>query len=952
MSGKNYKGRNLRGLSFKGVNLVEADFSGACIEGTDFTDANLRNAIFFDVRAGVRKRWQNAAYFLTALLGSGLGFASTRFSAQIVGLKDIPIGSSNVTDLCESAQLVSTPSMSTLSGIFSVSLVVFFLIRSKHKGIFNSFLLASGIATLCVVAGVFSVIGSEPTVGELAVEAIINIMAAIFASIISVLLFITSILIAGRRADLPAIPFSVIGVISIVSFARGSIRASLCGDNELPGTILAIGIGILITYLCCDLSRACLQEIVNESEIDGEEIGLNKHSYIRNSSITLASQFGTCFLGANLTCSNFSKAKIKNTNFRNAELAYSRWDGAKNIDYADFENTVLNIKKTRDLLRTRDGRGKKYSGIDLHETDLTGINFEYAQLKGTNLEKAHLSKTNLKYANLKLARLPGAVLDGACLTNAIIEGWAYNRSTSFMEVDCDRVYLREDPDPNSPYGREPAPAVDTFEKGDFTKLFELAKNTFSLILRKGVDPFSLDAALRAISISHDGVRLRGIEDKHDGFIVITLDVQENTDKAGLQKEFHQIYQKSLRELEDKIGESIDNSHQKIIAKYDEEIRSKDFAIRELTGMLKSSSQGNITLLFSGENISDLSEGFTIWATISVKGHGEIKVPGSLPASSELSGVYKEWQNLFRAIYAAGNRINFINEESQEPFLSNLSKNKLRSLGEQTQQLFNQWLQSNSFREIDQTLREEFLPQDEVNISIVTENLMLRSLPWESWNYHTKYRRSGFALACSGKFHQKKIEANRSKMRILIVLGNSQGIDVKKDEEIFKEMLKGKAELKFLSEPKRSDLNEALWDDKGFDILAFSGHGPSHENGSILINQDDELNTQEIIHALSIAVERGLQLAIFNSCNGLGLSQTLSSVNIPYFVLMKESISDKVAQEFLKKFLGELVKNQSIHLSMRTAKQFLQGQVEDEFLYASWLPTLFSNSKSAHFQWRS
>ncbi|NJL10173.1 MAG: hypothetical protein HC908_08410 [Calothrix sp. SM1_7_51] len=51
-----------------------------------------------------------------------------------------------------------------------------------------------------------------------------------------------------------------------------------------------------------------------------------------------------------------------------------------------------------------------------------------------------------------------------------------------------------------------------------------------------------------------------------------------------------------------------------------------------------------------------------------------------------------------------------------------------------------------------------------------------------------------------------------------------------------------------------------------------------------------------------AIQKGLKLAIFNSCEGLGLARQLASLHIPQVIVMREPVPDKVAQEFLKYFL--------------------------------------------------
>nr|WP_017295798.1 hypothetical protein [Geminocystis herdmanii] len=41
-------------------------------------------------------------------------------------------------------------------------------------------------------------------------------------------------------------------------------------------------------------------------------------------------------------------------------------------------------------------------------------------------------------------------------------------------------------------------------------------------------------------------------------------------------------------------------------------------------------------------------------------------------------------------------------------------------------------------------------------------------------------------------------------------------------------------------------------------------------------------------ALNQAIKQGLNLAIFNSCDGIGLAQELSKLNIPQVIVMREN----------------------------------------------------------------
>ncbi len=73
-------------------------------------------------------------------------------------------------------------------------------------------------------------------------------------------------------------------------------------------------------------------------------------------------------------------------------------------------------------------------------------------------------------------------------------------------------------------------------------------------------------------------------------------------------------------------------------------------------------------------------------------------------------------------------------------------------------------------------------------------------------------------------------------------------------------------------------------------------------GKIEINQNsppDALTIADLKYGLKKAIRHGLQLAIFNSCDGLGLAYQLEDLHIPYIIVMREPVEDKVAREFLK-----------------------------------------------------
>jgi energy-coupling factor transporter ATP-binding protein EcfA2 len=186
------------------------------------------------------------------------------------------------------------------------------------------------------------------------------------------------------------------------------------------------------------------------------------------------------------------------------------------------------------------------------------------------------------------------------------------------------------------------------------------------------------------------------------------------------------------------------------------------------------------------------------------------------------------------------------------------------------------------------------------------------------------------------------------VRILAILGNSSGINLHKDRQLLENL--PDAATTFLVEPQRQDINDQLWN-QPWDILFFAGHGKTDGNtGRIYINQTDSLTIAELRYGLRNAVVNGLQLAIFNSCDGLGLARELEQLHIGQMIVMREPVPDQVAQSFLTYFLAEFAGGKSFYLAEREAREKLHG-LEDNFPCASWLPAIFQNPAAVPPFWQ-
>ena len=326
----------------------------------------------------------------------------------------------------------------------------------------------------------------------------------------------------------------------------------------------------------------------------------------------------------------------------------------------------------------------------------------------------------------------------------------------------------------------------------------------------------------------------------------------------------------------------------------------------------------------------------------------IKFIGSLPPAPKIAELYKRFQLIYQALHKR-----FVNRsrlEVESTGLNNVSEVDFSEVQEQLDEEINSWLNSDLFRPIDQKLREKLALDEEFQVIIEASDYLLQRLPWHLWNFIERYQLCEVAI--STPKYERVIPLPRQKtnrVRILAILGNSQGIDIQQDRNILEQL--PNASTVFLVEPSRQELDKWLWDEQGWDILFFAGHSHSQDDrGHIYINQTSKLTINELKNALIHAISRGLKIAIFNSCDSLGLARQLTDLQIPQIIVMREEIPDLVAQEFVKHFLGAFSEGRSFYLAVRYARSRLQG-LEEEFPGASWLPVICQNIAEETVTWQ-
>ncbi|MBE9004175.1 CHASE2 domain-containing protein [Fortiea sp. LEGE XX443] len=322
-----------------------------------------------------------------------------------------------------------------------------------------------------------------------------------------------------------------------------------------------------------------------------------------------------------------------------------------------------------------------------------------------------------------------------------------------------------------------------------------------------------------------------------------------------------------------------------------------------------------------------------------------EITGRLPPCPEMPLYYTRWQSSYRQ---TGNSYRLDAEKIQ---VTNVSiTQSCQDLAHVLQARFNTWLRAEEFRPLREKWLEKLMPTDEVRVILQTDNSQLQRLPWHLWELLDRYPKTEIAIASPTYDRILQPRTQNPKVKILAIVGNSQGIDTQADLAILQQCQN--ADITFLVEPQRQELSDYLWG-KNWDILFFAGHSSSQGDdvtGRIYLNKTDSLSINELKYALKQAIEKGLHLAIFNSCDGLGLARELADLQIPQMVIMREPVPDQVAQEFLKYFLTSFAGGKPLYQAVRQARERLQG-LEDRFPCATWLPVICQNPAQIPLTWQ-
>jgi uncharacterized protein YjbI with pentapeptide repeats len=923
---QDFSGQNLRGASFKGQNLTGANFTGADICGTNFAHATLNDANFTKARAGLPKRWIFFHSLLAALMaafGGGLAGYSGNWCATYFNADYVQVYSS-------------------FFGISVVIMTTIAMLILMRQGItrtaIQNFVMVSLLAGMLVgtIAPLFMSQSVSVFAGVVAAFVAISVAGAGSSAIAGfIMLLLTFIQI--RHGWVVWIAVGLIVAIALV-IAQIGLGATINGSWD------GLAVSVAMPPIIAGVYGFC-QGVKNDP----------KFSLVVQLAIWVSAIGGTNFHRADLTGADFSQAKLKSSILTDINLKHTCWYQAHYLSYARFGRTILSNPAVLQLLVSGNGEGQSYVRCNFRGAYLTGAHLTGADFTEADLSEATLTYSQLQDTNLSRVRALHTQFQSANLTGACIESWNIDSTTCLDSVICDYIYQR-----NSQQERRPHSGL--FAAGEFTKLFQELLNTIDLIFRNGVDWRAFVYSFNQLQIKHQGMNfaIQSIENKGDGVMVIRVDPPLNVDKAALTDEIMGTYAAARQELEAQYQQALTqkdiqiSQYQKKQADLLEVTRllaSRPLQGQEFSDLSKKTLASKVILLRLDRIIAPTSQNRL---PVTLRIGWEKTLPfyegiGELPSIAALINAYQNWQTAYRKNLTAKVRLEIsdaqITNISRQNFLQDCEKMAVALKHE-----INQWLNAEVFRAIKEEMISHTDRTEHIRVIIQTEDLDLRRIPYQLWDFFETRPHAEAALSMLTYERFEPPTIMKPTVNILAIFGDSANLDLQTDRTSLAQLPNTK--ILELVEPTREELTQTLWS-RPWDILFFAGHSssPTEDSswGNLRINRDQSLCIADFKNALKHAISQGLKLAIFNSCDGLGLADYLADLQIPQTIVMREPVPDPVAHVFLQNFLAAFSENQPLYKSIRIAREQLQA-LEDNYPCATWLPVIYQNPAASSLNW--
>ena len=349
-----------------------------------------------------------------------------------------------------------------------------------------------------------------------------------------------------------------------------------------------------------------------------------------------------------------------------------------------------------------------------------------------------------------------------------------------------------------------------------------------------------------------------------------------------------------------------------------------------------------------------------FSLIDPDGNQQLKRMGKLPPNPLLTSLSQEWKQLYRGYYInrdqAPYRLEFVSNQ-ENPYY--FSESDFHTCCDRFKTTLDEWLDFADFAQITTLLRSRLPHHQSFQWIIESVDPVIQHLPWHLWHFFQDYPFAEVAISLPEFEKIVPIEYTpRANLKILVILGktvNDLGdeINVQADRRIIEETPNVSAV--FVTKTSRTDLGDLLWE-QNWDVILFAGHSSgssSQGNAGFLLDSNEPQNLitiQDLELAFQQAIQRGLKLVIFNSCDSFELGLDLMRLNLPQCIAMGEAIPDTVAQRFLRYLIQQWYEDDSFVVAVRHARARLKESEEIRFPCASWLPVVCQNPAALPPRW--
>ena len=348
-----------------------------------------------------------------------------------------------------------------------------------------------------------------------------------------------------------------------------------------------------------------------------------------------------------------------------------------------------------------------------------------------------------------------------------------------------------------------------------------------------------------------------------------------------------------------------------------------------------------------------------------------ELAATLTYAEKLTEVYQNWQQIYHRRYELRSRARVRGKGGSGTPAAYDWDRELKVAEKALLDEFDNWLGQAELLEIREKIQQEIglaaqkpskwrkETNDYRPVSILLDctPLNLARLPWEAWKLASKDAPTGtlrIARTLSLATPPALEKLRRGRVRVLAILGDAPDLNQNLDRKAL-HLLHPLVEIEFIQcqlnqkltntskqvAEIKQQIAEAIADEQGWDILFFAGHSDEAAitGGKLELAPSVFLSISEIELQLSAAKQRGLQLAVFNSCCGLHIAESLIRLGLRQVVVMRERIQDQVAHVFLRQFCQNLAKYEDVHAALLESCQYLASE-QISYPSAYLIPSLF------------